>query len=80
MATSTIASTSLMPTRNSVKRDAGHLGALNDMDSQHVKHTNGNTRAHVEHCYSNITPLQPVTGPTVAGARLTSQDAQHALT
>eukprot|EP00971_Amphidinium_carterae_P336946 6473541-Amphidinium_carterae.1 len=32
MATSTIASTSLMPTCTSVKRDAGHLDTLNDMD------------------------------------------------
>eukprot|EP00971_Amphidinium_carterae_P191127 3793039-Amphidinium_carterae.2 len=32
MATSTIASTSLMPTANSVKRDARHLHTPNDMD------------------------------------------------
>eukprot|EP00971_Amphidinium_carterae_P232177 4607198-Amphidinium_carterae.2 len=34
MATSTIVSTSLMPTGNSGKRDAGHLDTLNDMDCE----------------------------------------------
>eukprot|EP00971_Amphidinium_carterae_P231226 4588687-Amphidinium_carterae.2 len=58
MAMSAIVSTSLIPTGNSVKRDAGHLDALNDMDYEfsNINRQSAWTSAHMfhyEHVFDN---------------------------